>query len=70
MGHVQTIDLPNLTLQRRDKDPITMQVSKDAHVWKRGKQVGVDEIRIGDQSVACGSVTTGGFVAVRIDIYK
>jgi len=67
-GHVQTIDLPNLTLRRRDKDPITMQVSKDAYVWKRGKQVGVDEIEIGDQSVACGSVTTSGFVAVRINI--
>lgn len=70
VGHVQTIDLPNLTLQRRDKDPVTMQVSKDASVWKRGKQVGVDEIKIGDQSVACGSVTTSGFVAVRINIDK
>ena len=70
VGHVQTMDLPNLILWRRDKDPITMQVSKDAYVWKRGKQVGVDEIKIGDQSVACGSVTTSGFVAVRINIYK
>jgi hypothetical protein len=70
VGHVQTIDLPNLTLRRRDKDPITMQVGKDAYVWKRGKQVGVDEIKVGDQSVACGSVTTSGFVAARINIYK
>jgi len=69
VGHVQTIDLPNLTLRRRDKDPITMQVSKDAYVWKRGKQVGVNDIKIGDQGVACGSVTTSGFVAVRINIY-
>ena len=70
VGHVQTIDLPNLTLQRRDKDPITMRVSKNAYIWKRGKQVGVDEIKVGDQSVACGSVTTSGFVAVHINIYK
>lgn len=70
VGHVQTIDLPNLTLRRRDKDPITMQLSKDVYVWKRGKQVGVDEIKIGDQGVACGSATTSGFVAVRINIYK
>jgi len=69
VGHVQTIDLPNLTL-RRDKDPITMQVNKDTYVWKRGKQVGLDEIKIGDQGVACGSVTTSGFLAVRINIYK
>jgi hypothetical protein len=70
VGHVQTIDLPNLTLRRREKDPITMQVRKDAYVLKRGKQVGGDEIKIGDQGVACGSVTTSGFVAVRINIYK
>jgi hypothetical protein len=47
-----------------------MQVGKDTYVWKRGKQVGVDEIKIGDQSVACGSVTTSGFGAVLINIYK
>jgi len=47
-----------------------MQVSKDAYVWKRGKQVGVNDIKIGDQGVACGSVTTSGFVAVRINIYE
>jgi len=34
------------------------------------KHVSVDEIKIGDQSVACGSVTTRGFIADRINIYK
>ena len=70
VGHVATIDLPNLTLRRRVKDPITMQVGKDAYVWNRGKQVGVDEIKTGDQSVACGSVTNSAFVTARINIYK
>ena len=70
VGYVQTIDPPNFILRPRDKDPITMHVSKDAYVRKRGKHVSVDEIKIGDQSVACGSVTTRGFIADRINIYK
>ena len=70
VGYVQTIDPPNFILRPRDKDPITMHVSKDAYVRKRGKHVSVDEIKIGDQSVACGSVTTRGFIADRINIDK
>ena len=70
VGYVQTIDPPSLTLRPRDKDPITMQISKDAHVWRGGKHVSVDEIKIGDQSVVCGSVMTSGFIADRIDISK
>ena len=70
VGYVQTIDPPNLILRPRDKDPITMHVSKDAYIRKRGKRVSVDEIKIGDQSVACGSVTSRGFIADRIDISK
>jgi hypothetical protein len=66
VGHVQTIDPPNLTLRFRDKDPITMKVSEDAYVGKRGKHVSVDEIKSGDQIVACGSVTTSEFIADRI----
>lgn len=66
VGYVQTIDPPNLTPLPRDKDPITMKVSKDAYVGKRGKHLSVDEIKIGDQIVACGSVTTSGFIADRI----
>jgi hypothetical protein len=69
-GYVQTINLPSLTLRPRDKDPITMQISKDAHVWRGGKHVSVDEIKIGDQSVACGSIATGGFIADRITVHK
>jgi hypothetical protein len=52
VGYVQTIDPPNLILRPRDKDPITMHVSKDAYARKRGKHVSVDEIKIGDLSVA------------------
>jgi len=70
VGYVQTIDPPNLILRPRDKDPITMHVSKDAYIRKRGKRVSVDEIKIGDQSVVCGSVMTSGFIADRIDISK
>ena len=70
VGYVQTIEPPNLSLRTRDKDPITMQVSKDAYVRKRGKQVSVDEIKIGDQGVVCGSVKTSGFMADRINIDK
>jgi hypothetical protein len=66
VGYVQTIEPPNLTLRPRDKDPITMKVSKDAYVGKRGKHVSVDEIKIGGHIVACGSVTTSGFIADRI----
>jgi len=69
-GYVQTIDPPNFILRPRDKDPITMHVSKDAYVRKRGKHVSVDEIKVGDQSVVCGSVTTRGFIADRINIDK
>jgi hypothetical protein len=47
-----------------------MHVSKGAYIRKRGKRVSVDEIKIGDQSVACGSVTSRGFIADRIDISK
>ena len=47
-----------------------MHVSKDVYVRKRGKHVSVDEIKIGDQIVACGSVTTSGLIADRINIYK
>ena len=49
---------------------ITMHVSKDAYVRKRGKHVSVDEIKIGDQIVACGSMTTSGFITDRINIDK
>lgn len=66
VGHVQTIDPPNLALRPRDKNPITMQVSKDVYVGKRGKHFSVDEIKIGDQIVACGSLATSGFIADRI----
>src|SRR5215472_13291700 len=34
VGYVQTIDPPNFILRPRDKDPITMHVSKDAYVRK------------------------------------
>jgi hypothetical protein len=70
VGYVQTIGPPILVLGPRDKDPITMHVSKDAYVRKRGKHVSADEIKIGDQSVVCGSVTTSGFIADRINIYE
>lgn len=56
VGHVQTIDPPNLALWPRDRNPVTMQVSKDVYVGKRGKHLSVNEIKIGDQIVACGSV--------------
>jgi len=70
MGYVQTIDPPSLTLRPRDKDPITMQVSKDAHVWEGGKHISVGEIKVGDQGVACGSETISGFIADRINIHR
>ena len=69
-GYVQAIDPPSLTMRPRDKDPITMQVSKGTHVWKLGKHVSVGEIKLGDQGVACGSETTSGFIADRINIHK
>lgn len=69
VGYVQTIEPPNLTLRPRDKEPITIKVSKDAYVGKRGKHVSVNEIKIGDHIVACGSVTTSGFIADRIYKY-
>ena len=70
VGYVQTIDPPSLTLRPRDKDPVTMQISKDAHVWKGGKHVSVGEIKAGDQGAACGSETTSGFIADRIIVHK
>jgi hypothetical protein len=70
VGYVQTIDPPNLILRARDKDPITMQISKDADVWKGGKHVSVGEIKAGNQGAACGSETTSGFIADRIIVHK
>jgi hypothetical protein len=70
VGYVQILDEPDLTLQRHGQDPKTMQLSREAYVEKRGKQIGVDEIRVGDQIVACGSVESSGFVARRVTVYK
>ena len=70
VGYVQAIEPPNIILRPHGKDPLAIQVSKGAQAWKRGKYVSVNEIKVGDQGVACGSVTANGFIADRINIYK
>jgi len=70
VGYVQTIDAPDLTLRRHGEDPKTIRLSMEAYVEKRGNQLSVDQIRVGDQIVVCGSVESSGFVARRVTVYK
>jgi len=69
-GYVQSIELSNLTLRRPGRQVKTVQLSKNTSVRVRTRQSTVEDIKVGDQIVACGSVENGGFVAKRITAYK
>ena len=67
-GNVESIDLPNITIRQPNNQTKNLQWEKETSVRKLTKQASIDEINVGNQIVACGSVTASGFVAVRINI--
>jgi len=67
-GNVESIDLPNITIRQPNNRTKNLQWQKETSIRKLAKQTSIDGINVGDQIVACGSVTTTGLVAVRINI--
>jgi hypothetical protein len=69
-GYVQSIDPSRLTLRRVGRDAQTVQLSKNTSVRVRTRQSAVEDIKVGDEIIACGFVENGDFVAERINLSK
>jgi hypothetical protein len=69
-GYVQSIDPSSLTLRRAGRDAQTVQISKNISVRVRTRQSAVEDIKVGDEIIACGSVENGDFVVERINLSK
>ena len=69
-GNVESIDLPSITIRQPNNQTKRLQWEKETSIRKSTKQTSIDEIKVGDQIVACGSLANGGFVAKRINLFK
>jgi hypothetical protein len=69
-GNAESIDLPTITIRQPNNRTKNLQWEKETSIRKYTKQTNIDEINVGDQIVACGSLENGGFVAKRINLLK
>ena len=69
-GNVESINLPSITIRQPNNRTKNLQWEKETSIRKYTKQASIDEIDVGDQIVACGSIENGAFVAKRINLLK
>jgi hypothetical protein len=69
-GNVESIDLPNITILQPNNQTKTLHWSKETSVWRRGEQIGIDKIKMGDHILSCGSVKNASFVTKRITVLE
>lgn len=69
-GYVQSINLSSLSVRRPDRDAKTVQLNKNTSVRVRTRQSAIEEIKVGDEIIVCGSVENGDSVADRVTLFK
>ena len=69
-GYVQSIDPSSLTLRRAGRDAQPVQISKNTSVRVLTRLSAVEDIKVGDEIIACGSVENGEFVAESLNLSK
>jgi uridine phosphorylase len=59
-----------VTLRRAGREAQTVQLSKNTFVRILTRRSAIEDIKVGDQIIACGSVENGAFVAEIVNLSK